>query len=499
VSRPITLPALLACALLPVIATAATAQTLQIATPQSPVGLDPQVATAFSTVQIDSVIYEGLTAIDQGLDVVPALAASWAISPDGLTYTFTLRPGAVFHDGKPVDPTAIVANFARVRDPKTASPFASRLAGVKSVIASSADRVVVVLSAPSAPFLSQLASIAIASPAGFAALGRTPDGTGPFKFSQWVPDTDIALVRNPSYWDKGLPKLAGVTFNIVPDASARQAGIVSGAYQLIPVVDPASAVALAGKPGIKLLTTQDLAYSLIGLNATRPPFDKPQVREAFDMAVNRAQLVQAVYFGRGVAAGPLSPALTQWALPTSDFPCYTPNAAAAKKLLTAAGIKGRLPITLKVLGSLQQVVDVAQVAQAQLNKAGFDVKLDIQEQGKFIADWRASNFEGFVSLNGGGADPDDYFGRTFQTKGATNVFKYSDPALDRELTAARADTSPAARKKTYDAVQRQLACTGPVIHLAYGTLIAAVGDKLTGFAPMATRSLRTLRDASLQK
>jgi peptide/nickel transport system substrate-binding protein len=494
------LPAIVACALLlPLAAQAQTMPTLQIATDQSPVGLDPQVATAFSTALIDSTIYEGLTAIDGKLNIVPALAKSWTVSPDGLTYTFTLRPGATFHDGKPVTPADIVANFNRVRDPKTASPFASRLAGMKSIAASGTDQVVVTLTAPSAPFLAQLAAIAIASPSAFAELGRKPDGTGPFRFKQWVPDTDIALERNPAYWDKGLPKLGGLTFNIVPDASAREAGIASGAYQLIPVVDAGSAVALAHKPGVKLLKTEDLAYSLIGLNTSRPPFDNPKVREAVDMAINRAQLVQAVYFGRGVPAGPLSPALTQWALPTSNFPCYKPNPAGAAKLLAAAGIKGKLPVTLNVLGSLQQVVDVAQVVQAQMNKAGFDVKLNVQEQGRFIADWRASNFQGFVSLNGGGPDPDDYFGRTFQTGGATNVFKYSNPTIDKDLTAARADTSPAARKKLYDTVQRQLACTGPVVHLAYGTLYAAVGDKLSGFAPMATRSLRTLRDATLRK
>jgi ABC-type transport system substrate-binding protein len=109
-------------------------------------------------------------------------------------------------------------------------------------------------------------------------------------------------------------------------------------------------------------------------------------------------------------------------------------------------VTGKLKLTLNVLGSLQIVVDIAQVVQAQLNKAGFDVALNVQEQGRFIADWRASNFDGFVSLNGGNPDPDDYFGRTYQTGGATNVFKYSNPDLDKLLIAARATTDAAARK-----------------------------------------------------
>jgi peptide/nickel transport system substrate-binding protein len=428
---------------------------------------------------------------------VPALSDRWTVSPDGLVYTFHLRSGAVFHNGRKVTPQDIIANFARVRDPKTGSPFASRLAGVKDVAAVGDDGVAITLAAPSAPFLAQLAGIAIVAPEAIADLGSKPVGTGPFRFKEWVPDTDIALERNPDYWEKGLPALNGLTFNIVPESTAREAGISSGTYQLLPVLDATSAVALAGQPEVKLLETQDLAYSLIGLNTSRPPFDKPEVREAMNMAIDRAQLVEAVYFGRGVPGGPLSPALGQWALPTSEFPCYTPDPAGAQRKLAAAGIKGKLKLTLNVLGSVQQVVDVAQVVQAQLNQAGFDVSLNVQEQGRFIADWRASNFDGFVSLNSGGPDPDDYFGRSFQTGGATNVFKYSNPALDKELIEARAATDPAVRKKIYDDVQRTLACTGPVVHLAYGTLFAAVRDNVQGFVPMATRSLRALRAAKL--
>ena len=130
-----------AVAMLAALAAGASAQTLQIAVDQSPVGLDPHLATAFSTQLVNSAIYEGLTAIDADLRVVPALAASWTVSPDGLTYVFRLRPNARFHDGKPVTPADVAASVARVRDPKTGSPFASRFAMVKSVDTDGADGV----------------------------------------------------------------------------------------------------------------------------------------------------------------------------------------------------------------------------------------------------------------------------------------------------------------------------------------------------------------------
>ena len=267
----------------------------------------------------------------------------------------------------------------------------------------------------------------------------------------------------------------------------------------MPSLDGATAAALANRPGVKLLAVQDLAYSLIGVNASKPPFDKPEVREALNLAIDRAQLVQAAYYGRGVPGGPLSPALTEWALPVGDFPCYRPDPAAAKQKLAAAGLILPVKVTLNVLGSLQQVVDVAQVVQAQANKAGFDMQLNVQEQGRFVADWRASNFEAFASLNAGSPDPDDYFGRSFQSGGATNVFKYSSPELDKLLIAARSEQNQGVRKTLYDQAQRILACTGPAIDLAYGTLYTAVRGNLQGFEPIATRSLRYLRETKVQK
>ncbi len=266
---------------------------------------------------------------------------------------------------------------------------------------------------------------------------------------------------------------------------------------MLPSLDAASAASLAGQPRIKLLQTQDLTYSLIGLNVSRPPFDKPAVREAVNFALDRAQIVDAAYYGKAVPGGPLSPALRDWALPTSAFPCYHPDPARARKLLQDAGLTLPVKVTLNVLGSLQQVVDIAQVVQAQMNKAGFQVSLNVQEQGRFIQDWRASNFQAFASLNSGGIDPDDYLGRTFATGGATNVFKYSNPGLDKLLATARMSQDPAARKQLYDQAQQILACQGPAIDLAYGTLFTAIRSNVQGFEPDATRSLRGLRDVSI--
>ena len=134
-----------------------------------------------------------------------------------------------------------------------------------------------------------------------------------------------------------MPRLAGLKFNIVPEAATRQLGVQSGVYRMVPSLDAATAGALAGQSRVKVLQTQDLAYSVVGLNTSKPPFDKPEVREAVNLALDRTQLAEAAYFGKAVPAGPLSPALKDWALPVSEFPCYRsdagprPQAAAGRR------------------------------------------------------------------------------------------------------------------------------------------------------------------------
>lgn len=477
----------------------ASAQVLEIGAEASPTGLDPHLITAFpSFMVVNGNIYEGLTAIDKDLKAVPGLAASWTVSADGKTYTFKLRPGVKFHDGSPMEAKDVAASIRRVQSKDIASPLASRLSAIESANVIDPQTVELKLKEPSAPLLTSLATIAIV-PAAMEtnkdALQRAPMGTGPFKFQEWQPNGYILLTKNDAYWQQGMPKLSGLKFNIVPESATRQVGLTNGQYALLPNIDAATALQLKGKPGVKFSETLDLAYMLIGMNVSKPPFDNPKVREAVNYAINRKEIVDAALFGAGVPGGPLSPALKAWAVDVKEFSCYAPDPAKAQALLKEAGVATPVAVTMKVLPR-QDVKDIAQVVQEQLNKAGFKVELINQEQGQFIQDWRNSNFDLFASINAGNPDPDEYFYRTFRTGGSTNVFKYSDAEIDQWLDSARTLQDPAARKAIYDRVQKKLACSGPIAHLTYGTLFSAMRDKLQGFETMPNRSLVNLRNAT---
>ncbi|CAH1655420.1 Peptide/nickel transport system substrate-binding protein [Chelatococcus asaccharovorans] len=472
---------------------------LEVAVEQSPSGLDPHIVTAFTSFQIiDGTIYEGLAALDGDLNIVPGLASKWDISDDKKTYTFTLQDGVKFHGGAMMTSKDVASSLNRVLAKKTGSPLASRLAAVERIDTPDDKTVVIHLSAPSAPLLSSLTTIAIV-PAKYEndteTLQRKPDGTGPFKMIEWQPDVAIKLAPNTDYWQKGLPKLDGVNFNIVPEATTRHVGLTSGQYQMLPNIDGVTAQQLQGQPGVKMEEALELAYSLIGMNVTRPPFDNPKVREAINYAVNRGDIVAAALFGAGVPGGPLSPALTNFATPVGDFACFKPDVAKAKALMAESGIATPVNARLLVLPR-DSTKAIAQILQQELAAIGINLTLDIPEIGQFVQNWKNSDFDLFVSLNAGTIEPDDYFYRTFRTGGSTNVFKYSNKKLDALLDKGREETDVESRKKIYTDVQSILACDGPASFLTYGKIYTAMNEKVKGYKINPNRSLRTLRSTS---
>ena len=474
---------------------------LQIAIDSSPAGLDPHIVTAFNSLAIvNGTIYEGLTAIDKDLQVSPGLAESWAISPDGLSVRFKLRSGVAFHDGSPMTSQDVVSSLRRVQAKEIGSPLASRLVAVAEVNAVDPLEVELKLKEPSAPLLAALAGIAIvphSMEANKETLQKTPIGTGPFKFEAWQPNNFILLSRNAHYHEPGKPKLSGLKFNIVPEAATRALGLESGQYALLPQLDAATALELKGRAGIELKQTLELSDTVIGFNVARPPFNDARVREAVNYALDRQAIIDAALFGAGVPAGPISPVLRAWARPATDFPCYRHDPQKSRALLQEARFEKGGKLVLRVLAARQDIKDIAQVVQAELAEVGIEVELANEETGQFVQDWRNGNFDLFASANAGGADPDEFLYRTFHTGGSTNVFKYSDAAIDRDLDEARRLPDTASRKAIYDRLQMKLACSGPIAAIAYGTLFSAARADLKGFEIMANRSLVSLRDASL--
>jgi peptide/nickel transport system substrate-binding protein len=167
--------------------------------------------------------------------------------------------------------------------------------------------------------------------------------------------------------------------------------------------------------------------------------------------------------------------------------------------LAEAGYPDGFAFTILTFGTRRDVADTAQVVQAQLERAGLNVTVNVAEFGTFVQDWSNSNFDAFVSLNGGNIDPDGYLHRTFITGGSTNVFQYSDANVDALLERGRTTSDVAERQAIYAELQSALACEGPIAHLNYGTLFSAHRAEVEGFQQTAIGSdLRYLRNVTLR-
>ncbi|MGQ9734869.1 MAG: ABC transporter substrate-binding protein [Candidatus Bipolaricaulia bacterium] len=479
---------------------------LEIGITQQILNLDPHVATAFSSFRVMEHIYEGLLRYDSELNLQPALAESWTVSPDGKTYVFKLREGVKFHDGSVLRAEDVKYSFERILNPETKSPQRSRLELIDQIEVISPLEIKIILKEPFAPFLETMAlapGIGIV-PRDFEAKVGDPKvktlGTGPFKLAEFGPDF-VSLVRHEEYWQEGLPYLDGLLIRQIPDPATLRAALRTGKIDLIFGfgVDVTAAGAFAGLRDFEVISLPELSYSLLGIQNQREAFQDVRVRQALSLAIDRQQLIEIVYFGRAAVGGPLPPAVAKWEpLPPSALPYYTPNAAAAKQLLQAAGREG-LSFKIMPIPTVPDAVKIAQVIQEQLKAVGVTAEIESVDFATFLQRWRESDFDTFVSLNSGFTEPDLHLYRHVFSQGATNIFKFNDPETDRLLQEGRTTLDFGKRKQIYKDLQLRLADQVPFLFLAYADIFAIKRSDVKDFALLPTQSIVSVRETWLDR
>ena len=475
------------------VAAALAEKTLTIGVDQEAVGLDPHIVTAFSSMRRIDLLYNRLVRLDENLAIVPDLAESWEI-PDNLTYVFHLRQGVMFHNGREMTADDVQYSLERIMDPKTASPGSSYLSLVESVDVVDTYTVQLTLSAPLASLLNALTSnnLSIVPKEEVEANGNLQKiavGTGPFMLEEWVADNSMTLVKNPNYFEEGAPLLDKVIFRVIPEEASLLAGIKSGALDMATINDGAiirqakkdKQVVVASKPGINIRT--------FGFNTERKPFDDVRVRQAVALALNRTEIVLMAEFGMGQPTGPIPVSATKWAIPVSELPLYTPDHEKARKLLADAGYPQGLSFNIVCSSTYEGGLAVAQVIQSELKNIGVDVHLEVIEWGAYIDRWVKRDFDSMVELRGGSGEPDRFLYRTLHSTGGVNNFMYKDEELDRLLDLGRAQTNPAERKVTYDAVQKLLSEKAPVNFLYCPSENHVLRSSVEGFKQVGNGSL----------
>lgn len=447
--------------------------TLVIGDVAEPATLDPQAATNPAEFRVLSTIFEGLVRFRPGtMEIEPALAERWTVSPDGLTYDFDLKAGVTFQDGTPLDAAAVVATFTRLLDEAAAGagsfPLAFIFAPIESVRAVDADTVAFKLKLPYAPILASLATPTgfILSPAASKAQGtdiaRRPVGTGPYRLARWKSGTAIELERSPSY-RAGPAGLAKVEFKAMPDPAERLTALKAGRIDAMTEPAPDALQALRKeKPGgpVHFETTAPHLWFLI-LNTKEGIFSDPRVRQAVNYAIDRQALAEETLGGGAkVAAGPIPSAFGAAAGDVAPYP-YDPDKARA--LIREAGAEGRSVTFLVARGGsgMLEPVEMGRRIAADLSAVGLDAKIQTYEWNTFLSNVNPglSGKADMAEMAWTVFDPDTLPFLALRSAalpgaGGFNAGGYANPEVDRRLEAARRTSDPAARAKLYGEIQR---------------------------------------------
>ena len=451
-----------------------------------PPTLDPHLTTDAGSGGIIVEVFGGLVTIDPDLNIVPDLAESWEVSPDGRTYTFHLRRDARFHDGKPVTAADVRWSLERASDPATQAPVAqqylgdivgvaARLEGIAQSIAGvkaiDDHTLALTIDAPKSYFLAKLTY-----PTGFVldrdnvenAAGTwtdRPNGTGPFHLAEYELGEIIRLTRNEGY-HLGPPYLDEVEFILsggnrmimYENDEIHVTGV--GLADLERVKDPASTLNLELHR-----SPPDFSVFYIGMNVNEPPLDDPKVRQALNLAFDRQTIAATVYEGLVNPAKSIIP---------PGFPSYNPDLAGyefdperARQLLAESSYGDSLDslplITLSIPSGFGAALPLhLEVLLQEWANMGVRVEIQQTEYATFIQDLHQKRFQmyefGWIADY---PDPQNFLDILFHSKSENNHINYSNPQVDALLEQARVEPDQATRFQLYNRIEEMILADAP--------------------------------------
>ena len=456
--------------------------------------LDPAFIADAADVQLLLQLYAGLTRLDEAGEPYPSLASGWEVSEDGLTYTFEIRDGLRFSDGSPLTADDVRRSWLRLLDPATgatAPDVLSVIAGAPERLAGEIDEdevgvrapddvtLVVELRYPASYFLDIVATPAtFVVPPGADATGswQTPDtfvGSGPYALDG-VDGGDLVLRANAEYV-AGPPPIDEIRWVGSIDGDGVTA-FSDGQVDLVGVAGwDATWIAYDRDLGPRLHAAEPLTISYFGFDTTRPPFDDPDVRRAFSLALDRERLVGLAEGASSQAAGSLVPPAI-WPEGFEPELAYDPDEA--RRLLDAAGYEDRSELGTIVVNGTGLGVEPAVAAWRE--ELGVTVAIENMEFGDFLASLESRPPHLFtVNWIADYASPHALYGLLLEPGAASNWGRWNDPEFGELLEAAAA--APVDEiGRAYDAVEQRVAEQAPVIPWAYGETWWLVADGLRG-------------------
>jgi peptide/nickel transport system substrate-binding protein len=468
--------------------------TLVAAISGEPDQLDPHKTSAYASFQVLENVFDTLVEPDEELTMQPALAESWETSEDGLTWTFTLREGVKWHNGRDLVADDVVFSYDRIIDEELANSY--RFATVADVTAPDPRTVVITVTQPTPNLLANIGAfkgMAIVAKENVADITREPIGTGPFRFESYAPGDSLEIVRNDDYWGDEVA-LDGVRYTFVSEPTVALTNLQGGQAQWTDNLPPQQVEELKGGDELTVETVASNDYWYFAANQARKPFDDPRVRQALAYGIDREQITEAATFGLATVNQTAIPEGSTFAL---DHAPYERDVDKAKSLLQEAGVTGRLPLDLMVTNEYPETVSAAQVMQDQLADIGVDVEVRTLDFAAWLDAQGKGEFDVFMLGWLGNIDPDDFYYAQHHTGATFNFQKYSNPEVDRALDAARTETDENARKELYAQAVEQIVDDASYVYLYNPQVVQAWTPEVRGYEVRADRAIR-FRDVSLE-
>ena len=484
------------------------------------VGLDPARETDGESFYATHQVFDRLVEFKTGTtEIVPALATRWDISDDALSYTFYLREGVQFHDGTPLNAEAVVFSMERQFDED--HPYYSygpwkywnnmdMSSIVESITAVDDLTVRFQLKKVEAPFIANLAMefAAIVSPTAFQAdpegFASNPVGTGPFKFVSWIKDSDITFDRNEDYWqDVYLERLI---LRVIPDATARWLALQKGEVDIIDFPAADDLPAMEADPDIQLIQQPGLNVGYLALNTQKEPYNDKRVRQAMNYAINRQEIIEAVYGNAGqVAKNPIPP--TMWSF-NDDIEPYPYVPEKARELLSEAGYADGFTTEIWAMPVARpynpDARKIAEIMQAQLAEVNIKVEIISYEWGTYLD--KASTGEhqaAMLGWTGDNGDPDNVLFVLLSiaaTEGgsSSNIAFWKNQQFNDLVVEAKGTIDQARRIELYRQAQEIFHEEAPWVTIANSMITVPANKAVKNFIIPST-GIRVFKNVRLEK
>ncbi|GIO27013.1 ABC transporter substrate-binding protein [Ornithinibacillus bavariensis] len=455
-------------------------QEINIRVNNDPDFLDPHMAEASITFQMLLNIFDGLMVGDTDGSLKPALAKDYSISDDGLTYTFTIRDNVKFHNGDPLTTEDIMYSFERLMGKGSGKPLTSNFDNIASLEAPDDKTFVITLKEPNSAFLSYLTAqdSAILPKSNDGKHNEEPIGTGPFKYQSYSPQNNLVLVKNKDYWKEGLPYLDKVTFTFQPDDQTALMSLQAGEMDFVSV--GAHRVPEV-ENNFKLEYQNSNATLLVGFNEAREPFNDTRVRQAINYAINKDDIIEAVFSGYATKIGSnMSPAMGAFYEEGLEK-MYDHDVEKAKNLLSEAGYPDGFETTISISSHAAMYTDVAQIVVENLKEIGIKAKIEVVEWGIWLDRiYKGRDYDMTIIDFTGKLSPYETIKR-YQSEDSGNLVHFSNNEYDELMKNVLLETDENRQIEMYHRAQEILAEEAAAAFIADYQIIWAMNPKMEGY------------------